>query len=126
MAKFTEYINVLAALANAPGGLTAGQVRRQSQSLMDNQKITRILRSLEEDGMVWSKQVLYRPGVHKVVWRALERASADCSSVSTAYAENEGVRPPEPETYPKRYYRHEALPSTIDKKPLSDFGGNKI
>jgi hypothetical protein len=95
MATFTEYINVLEALASAPGGLTAGQVRRQGDYNMDTQKITRILKLLERDGMVWMSRVAYRPNVEKVVWRIRQKPIAYCNAVKTAYDENEGIRPPE-------------------------------
>jgi len=98
MITFTEYIDILEALATAPGGLTAGQVRRQGHIIMDTQKITRILKSLEREGMVWSSRVAYRPNVLKVVWRIRLLPVAYCNAVKVAYDKNEGIHPPEPMT----------------------------
>jgi hypothetical protein len=102
MIKFTDYILILEALAAAPGGLTAGQIRRNHAVHMETQKISRILKSLEsdEDGMVWSARVAYRPNVFKIVWRIREIAAMFCSTVAMEYSANEGIHPPEPQFVP--------------------------
>jgi DNA-binding IclR family transcriptional regulator len=89
MVTFTEYIDILEALATAPGGLTAGQIRRQADINFDTQKITRALKSLEREALVYSFRVAYRPNVLKVVWHVSSTAVAYCRSVQSAYDANE-------------------------------------
>jgi len=135
MATFTEYIDVLEALASAPGGLTAGMVSRQQDCTMDTQKITRILKALEREGMVWSSRVAYRPNVLKVVWRIRSVAVARCSAVRSEYDENEGIRPPEPMTaveYSKQQLSFKAALAAkhdtydaIDEKFHDFYGGDR-
>jgi hypothetical protein len=120
MVTFTEYIDILEALATAPGGLTAGQIRRQADINLDTQKITRALKSLEREALVWSSRVAYRPNVHKVVWRICILASAYCSAVKSAYEENEGIRPPEYSDYNVRHELEKVAMAAVVEEAKED------
>jgi hypothetical protein len=73
--------------------MTSGQVRRNAGGIMDTQKITRILKQLQRENLVWSARVAYRPNVLKVVWHCQLTAAAYCGAVKRTYEESEGPRP---------------------------------